>query len=238
MKIQKDIRKNVFVTSTQEMNISQKDEGQPDESDLVEIKQDMQQSVDAIFEEADMQIAKKASRALKNAHPKLSKWKFKIGWSVIGFFLFVGIGLGVMGYKTYKHLENRWPGMREEAINRYQELQDELLSINDADLTAEAYYQKQYMLVLSAEDIRNIMQLGLTLEQIQQLKDMTKNNESTNISLLEILPEEKAIEFIKIMIAEKRAKELGEIVYIDTITDDDVQEFLADLQKQQNTTED
>ena len=128
--------------------------------------------------------------------------------------------------------------MREEAINRYQELQDELLSINDADLTAEAYYQKQYMLVLSAEDIRNIMQLGLTLEQIQQLKDMTENNESTNISLLEILPEEKAIEFIKIMIAEKRAKELGEIVYIDTITDDDVQEFLVDLQKQQNTTED
>ena len=87
MKIQKDIRKNVFATSTQEMNISQQYEGQLDESDLVEIKQDMQQVVDDIFEEADIQIAKARGEATaneivsKSITPTLLQWEMVKKWN-------------------------------------------------------------------------------------------------------------------------------------------------------------
>ena len=237
MKIQKDIRKNLLSC---ESDIVETHETRPqtipvqlrEESDT-----DIQQTVDDIFKEADTQMMNDEAKLAK-VHPRLSRWQLKIGWSFLGFVIFTIVGLGIMGYKTYKYVENRWPGIREEAINRYEELQNELLSINDSDLTIDAYYQKQYMLVLSAEDIRDITQLGIKLEQIQQLKEIAENQESTSVSLLEILPEEKAIEFIKIMIAENRAKEQGGLVYIEDITDEDVQQFLSEMNKQQNNESD
>ena len=237
MKIQKDIRKDiakdVVIAQTKTIETYQ----EPNEP-IVKTEYDMQQTVDDIFADADAQIEITAHKSLRNAHPKISRWKLRIGWSFLGFVVFVVVGLSFMGYKTYKYAENRWPGIREEAINRFQELQAEVSGLDDNDLTVEAYYQKQYILVLSADDIRDITQLGLTLNQIQQLKDIAENNATTSTSLLDILPEEKAIEFIKIMIAEKKAKELGEVVYIDTITDVEVKQFLADMQEQQNLTKD
>lgn len=234
MKIQKDIQTNVvskqldIIKTPVNDDMIQPIDVQPD----TQLPLDIQQTVDSIFEEADVQMLKNESK-LAGVHPRVNKWTSKISWSIIGFIAFVIIGMGFMGYKTYQYAKNHWPGIREEAINRYQELQNELTSIDDSNLTAEAYYQKQYMLVLSAEDIRNIAQLGLTVQQVQQLKEMVESNTTTNISLFEILPEEKAMQFIRIMVAEKKYKDLGEIVYVDTITDADIQQFLTDSQQAQ-----
>ena len=117
-------------------------------------------------------------------------------------------------------------------------MQNEFLQINDDDLTDEAYYKKQYMLILSPTDVRDIVDLGLTVEKMQQLKDMVENNETVGLNLFELLPEEKAIEFIRVMLAEKQSKELGERVDIKSITDEEVQQFLMTLQEQQKLTED
>lgn len=231
MKIKKDIRKDIFIN--QDCVI----ETQPCNDEEIVPEVDMQQRVDDIFLAADIKIAKKAAKGLPTTS-KAHKWKVKISWSIIGFILFVIISLGFMGYKTYKYAVNRWPGIREEIIRTYEDLQTDIINVDDAELPIEAYYQKQYMLVLNTADLRDLSQLALNMERIRQLQQMVENNETISVSLLEFLPTEKATQFIKIMIAEQKAKASGEIVYVDEITDEEVQQFLMDIQKQQNTTED
>ena len=89
------------------------------------------------------------------------------------------------------------------------------------------------MLVLDATDLREIAQLGLNSENMQELQNMVNNGEATSIALLEILPTEKAMQFVRIMVAEQRAQTSGELVYIEDITDEEVVLFLANIQKQQ-----
>ncbi|MBQ8625453.1 MAG: hypothetical protein IJ419_04730 [Agathobacter sp.] len=231
MKIKKDIRKDIFIN--QDCAIAT----QPCDDEEVVPEIDMQQRVDDIFLAADIQIAKKAAKELPTTN-KVHKWKVKISWSIIGFILFIIISLGFMGYKTYKYAANRWPGIREEIIRTYEDLQTNIINVDDTELPIEAYYQKQYMLVLNTADLRDLSQLALNMERIRQLQQMVENNETISVSLLEFLPMEKATQFVKIMIAEQKAKDSGEIVYVDEITDEEVQQFFMDIQKQQNTTED
>ena len=237
MKIQKDIRKDIYQNTSQDIiNIEphiveyqlKTDEfaGQSD-ADF-----DMQKTVDDIFEAADTQIAKKTQKLLR-VKPQTSKWKNKIGYSIFGFFIFCIAILSIMGYKTYKHLEARWPGIKEAIIYRYEDIQNDLYQIDDNDLTVETYYYKQYFLVLSSEDLINIANSGLTIEQLKQMKDITDNGMTVEVGLFDLLPEGKATKFIKIMLAESQAKELGEIVPVDSITDEDVQQYLETLHEQQ-----
>ena len=231
MKIQKDIRPGVLIDN---QSTTTKTVG-TEPGNIIEIQQsevDMQQKIDDIFNAADLQISRRAARSLPK-FDKLHKFKLKISWSVIGFFVFVIIAAGIMGYKTYKYAENRWPGIREEILRTYEDLQLEILNIDDNELTIDTYYKKQYMLVLDATDLREISQLGLNLENMQELQNMINNGEATSIALLEILPTEKAMQFVRIMVAEQRAQTSGELVYIEDITDEEVVLFLANIQKQQ-----
>ena len=244
MKIQKDIHSNFshtqksVDTTPPDVIITPNYDKAPFVESINEPEEDVQSRVDSIFEEADAQIEQATYKALGNTNSRLSRWKSRIGWGIIGFVLFTVIGLSVIGYKTYQYVENRLPGIKEAIVYRYEEMQNEFLQINDDDLTDEAYYKKQYMLILSPTDVRDIVELGLSVEKMQQLKDMVENNETVGLNLFELLPEEKAIEFIRVMLAEKQSKELGERVDIQSITDEEVQQFLMTLQEQQKLTED
>jgi hypothetical protein len=155
--------------------------------------EETQRAVDDIFKEADQTMATTKAKKIKSG-PRLGKNKtnpliksLKEIFIVMIVFVVAICGFGV--YALFKVV----PDTKAQLVGQIQAARNELLLMDESDLTIDEYYQRKILLLITDDDVAAAVDETISLETIFKIA-------SGKMELgIDIIPEEKRDEYEKIM---------------------------------------
>jgi hypothetical protein len=155
--------------------------------------EETQRAVDDIFKEADQTMATTKAKKIKSG-PRLGKNKtnpliksLKEIFIVMIVFVVASCGFGV--YALFKVV----PDTKAQLVGQIQAARNELLLMDESDLTIDEYYQRKILLLITDDDVAAAVDETISLETIFKIA-------SGKMELgIDIVPEEKRAEYEKIM---------------------------------------
>lgn len=164
-------------------------------------------SVDAIFADADRQMADQNKQAVMLPKNEKKKKRHPILKFIISTLIMLIVAFGALGYLMTRAVKESLPQIKEDLMTQIVEVQDQIKSLDDDELTIDEYYQKQIILLLSPEDIQS------AIDDIGNVKDLAKLFGSDGEIDVSVIPEEKIEEYNKLIEEYQKAIEENETEY-------------------------
>ena len=143
--------------------------------------------IDAIFELADQKMLQDQQSVKSNGLKEKTKKAFLktfIVFSLITSVIFIGLVI-----LAYREATVFLPQLKSNFLSQYTDIQNELINIDDSSLTVDELYQKKFLLLLSPEDLEEILSLKGNFKEI--IADIQDDGEIST----SIIPEEKLEEY-------------------------------------------
>jgi hypothetical protein len=163
---------------------------------LKDEKQNEERSIDDIFMAADKAMAAQNNDIVfkskkKKKHPLLRV----VLVTLFGLIVFV-VGLC---FFILHSIKSTYPSVKANFLTQIECARDQLIAIDDTDLTIDQYYQKKILLLFSPEDFENAIN---NMEDLHNISKIFKVNEDCDLTLV---PKDKVDEYQKLMEEYKQA---------------------------------
>lgn len=143
------------------------------------IESQTESSVDAIFREADekMQASwEKGMRVKQKRKRKRLTFLQKLVLSLITTAILLVAGLIVGGYCLKGYINQQYALIKEQVIAGFSEARETAINIKDDELTPEGIFQKELLLLLTEDELENIIN-NLEIKSIQDFDKWMKPGE-------------------------------------------------------------
>ena len=194
MAIKKDIAYNVTQNKDKSVYVDKpilmknKDEFVVDKTKLLQSDIGASEDVDSIFEEADKLMFEK-QQSLVGVVKDKKKRKHGFLKMLLGILLIAIVTIVTISYLFIQEAKEKYPSMKENFLSQINIAYNELLSIDDDELTDEQRYQKQLLMLMTPEEIEIAIN---DLEDVEVLLNIIFGNIDLT---MEILPEGKREEY-------------------------------------------
>jgi len=145
-------------------------------------------SIDDIFAEADAEM-KRQRDALSASPPVKKRRRYSIRNMLLTMAALSVIVIGCIIFVTISEINKLYPQMKDSLLYQVQSMQQQLLSIDDTTLTESEYYQKQLLLLFSADEIE------AAIEDIEDVENFAKLFGNGEALPQDIIPKEKIEEY-------------------------------------------
>lgn len=172
------------------------------QNESVEKDEGPKMSVDEIFANADAQMV-----SMDNASSVFKKTKKKMGIikkTIITTLILAVICIIVFVVFLIKSVDSVLPNAKEMVLSQITETRNELLEMDDSELSVDEYYQKQIFLLLDMDLVEEKVN---SLTSLQTLTGMISGN---GFASLDLIPEEKEDEYQKLLKEYEEAKQAEE----------------------------
>ena len=161
------------------------------------IESQTESSVDAIFREADekMQASwEKGMRIKQKRKRKRLTFLQKLVLSLIATAILLVAGLIAGGYYLKGYINQQYALIKEQVIAGFSEARETAMNIKDDELTPEGIFQKELLLLLTEDELENIIN-NLEIKSIQDFDKWMKPGELEE----SLIPEEKKEQYWQIV---------------------------------------
>ena len=179
------------------------------ESDLicdVETKESNKSNneIDAIFESADTKMSEQNK-------PFVTKTKKRKPMRLLRIIITFFVVLILIIFATYKifsyYMETAFPEIKESFLSSVEIQLEGLKEIDDSTLTVEQYYQKELLLLITVEDLENVIN---EFSDITKFKNILEDNKG-ELDSFDLIPEDKVDRYNEIIEEYERASEEGRL---------------------------
>lgn len=161
------------------------------------IESQTESSVDTIFREADekMQASwEKGMRVKQKRKRKRLTFLQKLVLSLIVTAILLVAGLIAGGHYLKGYINQQYALIKEQVIAGFSEARETAMNIKDDELTPEGIFQKELLLLLTEDELENIIN-NLEIKSIQDFDKWMKPGELEE----SLIPEEKKEQYWQIV---------------------------------------
>lgn len=160
--------------------------------------------IDAIFESAD---EKMLAQSTPFAAKSKRKRKRRILKFALGFFVILALIIFAVSKIFSYYMEIVFPEIKDSILENVELQMEALNEIDDNTLTVEQYYQKQLLLLLTADDLEKALN---NISEIDGLKGLLEFIDG-EIGAENIISDDKIDEYNKILSEYEKASEEGRL---------------------------